>query len=102
MNHNDSILVKNLHGTSKDRYAIDGLHAKFIAKGGTDSTTCQVKGCSNPGGATAHVIKTDGRRDGDWWLCWVCKAHNHPNNDEPYALRKNARLVSVREINQSK
>lgn len=98
MNHNDSIIVKNVNGTSADRYKIDGLHKKFISAGGTSSATCQVKGCSNPGSATAHVIKTDGRRDGDWWLCWVCAAHNHPTNTDPYPLRKNAKLISVRDI----
>ena len=72
--HNDSTIVKNINGTSGDRYTsnpvpafekcnivirfkIDGLHKKFIAAGGTDSAMCQVKGCSNPGAATAHVIK---------------------------------------------
>ena len=32
------------------------------------------------------------------WLCWVCAHHNHPSNEEPYALRKNAHLISVRDI----
>jgi hypothetical protein len=97
-NHNDSTIVKNISGTSDDRYKIDNLHKKFIAAGGTDSAMCQVKGCPNPGSATAHVIKTDGRSANNWWLCWVCAKHNNPHNDEPYALRKNAKLVSVRDI----
>ncbi len=81
--HNDSTIVKNINGTSDDwytsnllpafekcniiiRFKIDGLHKKFIAAGGTDSAMCQVKGCSNPGAATAHVIKTDGRSSNNW------------------------------------
>jgi hypothetical protein len=97
-NNNDSILVKNLNGTSADRYKIDGLHKKFMAAGGTSSDNCQVKGCSNPGQATAHVKMVDGRRSDDWLLTWVCASHNHHTNEEPYALRKNAKLVSVREV----
>ena len=97
-NHNNSTMVKNIHGTSDERYKIGNLHKKFMTAGGTDSMWCQVKGCCNEGGATAHVIKTDGRSANDWWLCWVCAEHNNPHNEEPYALRKNAKLISVRQI----
>jgi len=96
--HNDSTIVKNISGTSDDRYKVDNLHQKFIAAGGTDSAMCQVKGCSDLGRATAHVIKTDGRSANTWWLCWVCAKHNNPHNENPYALRKNAKLITVREI----
>ena len=97
-NHNNSLMVKNIHGTSADRYHISGLSQKFVAAGGTSSTTCQAKGCSNQATATAHVIKTDGRRDNDWHLTRLCHQHNHYTNDEPIPLRKNANVVSVQEV----
>ena len=97
-NHNDSIVVKNIHGTDGDRYRINNLHKKFIEAGGTDSRMCQVKGCPQPGGSTAHVIKTDGRSSNEWWLCWVCNGHNNPNNDTPYPLRNNAKLIRVTDL----
>lgn len=52
-NHNNSTMVKNIHGTSDERYKIGNLHKKFMSAGGTDSMWCQVKGCCNEGGATA-------------------------------------------------
>ena len=97
-NHNDSTVVKNVNGTSTDRYKIDNLHKKFIGEGGTESEMCQVKGCLELGRATAHVIKTDGRSSNEWWLCWVCNGHNNPENKTPFPLRVNAKLIKVTDI----
>jgi hypothetical protein len=97
-NNNDSILVRNVGGTSAPRYRIADLHAKFQRAGGTSSTRCQVKGCSNPGQATAHVRLVDLRRTQEWMLCWVCNHHNNPYFTDPHPLRKNAFLVPVRQI----
>lgn len=90
-----------MNGSSAPRYRIDRLRQKFIDEGGVDSLNCQVKGCHNPGAATAHVIKTDGRSNNDWMLCWVCAAHNNHHNEEPYALRANAHLIRVRDITEN-
>jgi hypothetical protein len=97
-NNNNSVMVKNINGTSKDRYVIENLHKKFIDAGGTSRQYCQVKGCDDLGRATAHVLLCDGRRSNDWFTCWVCARHNNPHFTDPYPLRKNARLVSVREL----
>lgn len=96
--HNDSIIVKNISGTSADRYRIDGLYRQYLDMGGRAVSTCQRKGCSNPATATAHVRKTDGRRSGVWYLTRLCAACNHHTNDEEMALRSNARLIPVQEI----
>lgn len=61
-------------------------------------STCQAKGCSNRGSATAHVQKTDGRSSREWHLTWVCASHNHTSHSDPYALRKNAMLLPVSEL----
>lgn len=96
--HNDSIIVKNISGTSAERYRIDRLYDKYLESGGTDSPTCQRKGCKSPATATAHVRKTDGRRDDLWWLTRLCASCNSWANDDEMALRKNAKLILVRDI----
>ncbi len=98
-NHRNSTMVQNIGGTgSNPRYQIAGLHGKYQRMGGTDSGACQVKECTQVGSATAHVRKTDGRSDEDWYLCWVCALHNHPTYSAPYGLRSNAKLISVNEL----
>ncbi len=100
-NKNNSKVVVNITGTGVkgSRYKIPNLRKKFIKAGGTASTKCQVKGCGNDGSATAHIRHDDKRRrDNNWYLCWVCAAHNHPENTSPYPLRKNAVLVPVADV----
>jgi phosphoribosylformylglycinamidine (FGAM) synthase-like enzyme len=99
--NNNSIMVANIGGTSSDRYSIDRLYQKYLAEGGTSSSTCQVKGCDRPASATAHVRLVDGRRSNDWFLTRTCASHNHPSNTDPYPLRINAKLVRVRDITGS-
>jgi len=97
-NNSNSTMVKNLNGTSDVRYAIPDLHTKYLAMGGVDSGNCQVKECPDAGSKTAHVKKTDGRTADDWYLCWVCAAHNHTSYTAPYALRSNAKLISIADL----
>jgi hypothetical protein len=98
MNHNNSTIVRNVNGTSKDRFKIDDLSRKFVESGGTTSGRCQAKGCKNAATATAHVAKTDGRRDNNQHLTKLCAEHNHHTNNAEIPLRKNAKLVSVAEV----
>jgi hypothetical protein len=100
-NKNNSTMVKNINGTSSPRYAIDNLSSKFVNHGGTSSSTCQVKQCSNSATATGHVKKTDARSDDNWHLTKLCAHHNHSSNDSEMALRKNAKLIPVRSVNNS-
>ena len=97
-NNNNSVMVRNQGGTSQDRFKIDRLYQKYLAEGGTDSPTCQVKGCDDPASATAHVVMVDGRRSKEWFLTRTCASHNNSNNTDPYPLRVNANLIPVRDI----
>lgn len=96
--HNDSIIVKNIGGTSSERYRIDRLYSKYRDEGGRAVETCQRKGCSNDATATAHVRMTDGRRSKDWFLTRLCAECNHHTNGREMALRKNAKLTAVRDV----
>jgi len=97
-NHNNSLVVKNIRGTSAERYQIPNLNRKYVDAGGTPATTCQTKGCTNNATATAHVKKTDRRRDNKWYLTRLCAQHNHCANKKPIPLRKNANIVSVKKV----
>lgn len=101
-NNKNSIMVKNLNGTSKAQYAISNLKAKYVSAGGCTSGTCQHKSCSKPVSATAHVKHADGRRGNEWYLTSLCAQHNHTSNKAPIPLRKNAKLVPVTAITQKK
>lgn len=96
--HNDSIIVKNITGTSKPRYVVARLREKFEEFAGYEHKKCQVKGCPSDAAVTAHVRKVDGRRDDNWYLTRMCATHNNYTNTEPMALRKNAALVPLAEV----
>lgn len=96
--HNDSIIVENIGGTSSERYRIDSLYSKYLAAGGRPVETCQRKGCSNDASVTAHARMTDGRRSKDWFLTRLCARCNHHTNGSEMALRKNAKLIAVRDV----
>lgn len=98
VNHNNSIIVKNVNGSSQDRYKISNLPDKYVKAGGHQAGGCQAKGCSNPFQATAHVIKTDGRASNQWFLTRTCSKHNNTNNTDPFPLRKNAHLIPVKKV----
>lgn len=93
--HNNSIMVKNINGTSKPTYAIANLKTKFTTQGGHFSATCQAKCCAKPASATAHVKFVDQRKTQQWQLTSVCASHNHHTNKDAFALRKNAKLIAV-------
>ena len=97
-NNKNSLMVKNINGTSKSHYAIANLKTKYVQAGGCVSKTCQHKACSKTVSATAHVMHSDGRRGNDWYLTSLCAQHNHTSNKAPIPLRKNAKLVPVKKI----
>lgn len=88
-------MVKNINGTSKGKYPIANLKAKFQKQGGHFPSTCQAKCCSKVASATAHVKFVDQRKTQSWHLTAVCASHNHHTNKDAFALRKNAKLVAV-------
>ena len=89
--------VKNIHGTSSDRYAIPHLKQQFSSHSSYPKK-CQVYGCSNQATATAHVRQCDRRKDGSWGLTPVCAEHNHYTQDQPMYLKKNAAYVPVSQV----
>lgn len=104
--HNNSVMVKNINGTSKAPYKVDKLYGRYVAAGGNPVETCQVKGCCGEASATAHVLLTDGRRKNaaggrQWRLTRFCATHNNHENTEEMPLRKNAVLLKVREVRET-
>lgn len=87
-----NIKVKNINGTSKDRYTITNLKEKYISAGGVKARVCQVVSCSNKVSATAHV-----HSGGSWLLAPTCAMHNHHTNDKPMTIAKSA-LVPVKKV----
>ena len=92
------VYVKNVNGTSQDRYRIRGLYQKYLEAGGREVETCQCVGCSAPSTATAHVIRTDRGVSNEWYLTRTCAQHNHHSNTDAYRLRSNAKLIKVTDI----
>lgn len=100
-NHSNSLMVKNVHGTSSDRYTVPHLYPKYVAAGGTKSSVCQVKTCTDKATATAHVVRTDGRRDSAWYLARVCASHNSASHTAPMPLPKTTKLVPLTDVTGS-
>jgi len=89
--------VKNVSGTSSDRYAISGLKQKY-SEHAHYPQTCQVYGCSHPATATAHVISADGRSNGSWGLTPMCAEHNHYSHTDPMFLKRSANVVPLSKV----
>ena len=97
----DSTMVQNINGTSKERYKIDKLYQKYLDEGGAPVLKCQVKECKDDASKTAHVQVKDGSGDMTWYLCRVCACHNNTAFTQPYPLRVNAKLITVREVTRT-
>jgi len=89
--------VKNVNGTSADRYAVPHLKQKY-SEFASYPSTCQVLGCSDHATATAHVISCDGRSGGSWSLVPVCAAHNNHYQTEPMYLKTSAQTVRLSKV----
>ena len=100
-NHSNSIIVRNITGTSASRYRVSDLRGKYLRAGGRERDNCQVKGCAKRAdgafGATGHVQLADGRRGNTWYLVWICKGCNNRRGLQ-IPLRTNALLVPVRQV----
>jgi hypothetical protein len=82
----ESTMVKNVNGTSADRYKIDKLYQQYLDSGAHDPANCQVKGCSKPASATAHVIRAGQNVSKRWMLTRLCAEHNHHSNKSEMPL----------------
>ena len=91
--------VKNINGTSSDRYKINNLSEKYIESGGSSRKTCAVYGCSKEASATAHVMKSHGNADSTWYLVKTCAQHNsHYNNNSMPVPTSN--LIALSQLRQ--
>ena len=89
--------VKNINGTSKPRYVVSNLSAKYQDAGGTKSNKCQVSGCSKDATATAHVRKTHGNASSSWNLTKTCASHNSSHNTQNMKVDSSS-LVPLKNI----
>lgn len=88
--------VKNINGTSKDRYSNPKGCSSWITYWENKSllpfpTCCQCEECYNHAKVGAHVRKTN--RDNKWYivpLCYECNKNTEPFNvDEDYLVEVN-------------
>jgi hypothetical protein len=101
-NHNTHFGVKNINGTSDQRYA----HSKsrdgaswlqiWFRETKSQRKTCAVLGCSGAAEVGAHVLITDGRSSNTWHLAPFCKGCNHHTNTKVMWVEKTITLVTVR------
>lgn len=95
-------LVKNVNGTSKDRYANSGSKTDgswidtWRKETGSRRKTCASLGCTNEATVGGHVRTADKRKDGSWGIVPICHSCNHTSNKGAYFLEKNVEIVSVR------
>lgn len=88
--------VKNLNGTSKERYSKPKGYSSWLECWEAESifsipNKCACDGCSNEIKVGAHVRKTNG--DNKWYivpLCYECNKNTEPFNiDEDYLVEVN-------------
>ena len=102
-NMNTHFKIKNINGTSGERYANSGSRTgeswlqKWRQTTGSNRSTCCVQDCSRSDLVGGHVIKCDGRSSNEWWLAPICNLHNNHNNTSEMWVDRRITLVSVRE-----
>ena len=100
---NSHFKVKNINGTSGERYANSGSKTGsswlqiWRDQTGSDRTTCCVLQCARTDLVGGHVMKCDGRSSNEWWLAPICNMHNNHNNKEEMFIDSRVTLVAVRE-----
>lgn len=96
-NTGSSTSVKNFNGSSQPRYVIPSAPSKYINAGGTTSSKCQVKNCSNSGNNTSHVIKNHGNANKNLYATKLCSKHNNYHNTEPMEVSTNS-LIPISKL----
>ena len=102
-NHNTNFIVRNINGTSGERYARSGSRSgsswleTWRQKTHSDRTTCCILGCGRKDLVGGHVMKCDGRSSNEWWLAPICNMHNNHTNTSEMTLDSRVELVSVRD-----
>ncbi|KHD05919.1 hypothetical protein PN36_19965 [Candidatus Thiomargarita nelsonii] len=106
-NKNTHYKVKNLHGTSKDRYSkkkceCDNWLAHWRNNTKSQRTTCAVLECARKATVGAHVICVDGRMSNEWYIVPFCKYHNHYEKKDEYFLDSRVHLIPVYKLDGCK
>ena len=102
-NMNTHHCVRNINGTSQERYSNSGSKDGsswlniWRRETGSDRSTCSVLGCSNRDILGGHVMVVDGRSSNEWFLVPICHAHNHHTNEDEMFIDSRVTLVSVRD-----
>ena len=102
-NMNTNLFVRNINGTSGERYRNSGSKtaASWLQvwrdKTGSGRETCCVLKCTRTDLVGGHVMIVDGRSSNEWWLAPICNDHNNFSNTDPMALDSRINLVSVRD-----
>ena len=100
---NSHFKVRNINGTSGERYANSGSKTGpswlKVWRDGTGSAraTCCVLQCGKDAEVGAHVMKVDGRSSNEWWLAPFCKEHNNTHNTDEMFVDSRVTLISVRD-----
>lgn len=101
------VKVKNIHGTSKERYA-ESYPKEYNSwidywKNKCDYSCpsfCTNNECTNDVKVGAHVIKEKCENDRRWYIVPLCNKCNHPNNEDFFEVDEDY-LVPVSEENTS-
>jgi hypothetical protein len=94
-NHNTHYIVKNINHTSGRSCNCKSWLEHWYRGTGQSRTTCCVIPCSKKAEVGAHVLLTDGRRTGQWWIVPMCKEHNHHTNKADMVIDSRTDLISA-------
>merc|ERR1712066_418097 len=93
--------VKNIKGTSDQRFVIRDLRKKYKKLSRHQPTTCCAVKCHNPYEDTAHVIiRNSGSKK--WWLIPTCNSHNGREEEYQVASVTAVAVTQVRKIKEKK
>jgi len=100
MNHNTNYLVKNINGTSEERYKDQNCKCKSWLAHWRNNTMsdrqyCCVIGCQQMVQVGAHVQIKDMRVGNAWYIAPFCKGCNNFNNVGAMWLDARVTLVPV-------
>lgn len=100
---NSHFKVRNINGTSGDRYAKSSSKtgsswlAVWRRETGSSRAQCCVLDCSRTDLVGGHVMKVDGRSSNEWWLAPICNSHNNHSNTKEMFIDSRITLVTVRD-----
>jgi hypothetical protein len=100
MNKNTNYVVKNINGTSEERYKDQNCNCKtwighWRNNTSSDRQTCCVIGCNKSVQVGAHVQIKDQRVGDTWFIAPFCKTCNNYHNTSEMFIDSRVTLVPV-------